>query len=94
MSNSEKKLQLLADAGEMQEKARGGCPGVSTGREGQSRTDMPHAHPLPDSLELAPDPKASWNVCMDASEVPQKIPNSITLDPSANAYKIRLDWVF
>lgn len=87
MSNSGKKVQLLADAGEMQERARGGCPGVSTGREGQSRTDMPHAHPLP-------DPKASWNVYMDASGVPQKIPNSITLDPSANAYKIRLDWVF
>lgn len=49
LSNSGKKVQLLADAGEVQERARGGCAGANMGGEGQSRTDMPHAHPLPDS---------------------------------------------
>lgn len=84
LSNSEKKVPLLADA-EVQERARGGCAEARMGGEGQSRTDTPHAHLLPDSLELAPDPEASWNVYMDAPEVTQKIPNSITLDPRANA---------
>lgn len=43
LSNSGKKVQLLADAGEVQERARGGCAGASMGgRDSRGQTRFTH----------------------------------------------------